>query len=31
LPASGRLELRRPDGNYAPVELAIRSALDEVG
>jgi hypothetical protein len=26
LPASGRLELTRSDGNYAPVELAIRSA-----
>jgi hypothetical protein len=28
LPASGRLELRRADGEYAPVEAAIRSARD---
>src|SRR3954470_21174683 len=28
-PASGRLELTRADGDYAPVELAIRSALDD--
>jgi hypothetical protein len=27
LPASGRLELAREDGNYAPVEVAIRTAL----
>jgi hypothetical protein len=27
LPASGRLELTRPDGDYAPVEIAIRTAL----
>jgi hypothetical protein len=27
LPASGRLELTRPGGDYAPVEIAIRSAL----
>ena len=30
LPASGRLELRRADGEYAPVEIAIRAALDDV-
>jgi hypothetical protein len=29
LPASGRLELRRDDGDYAPVEIAIRAALDD--
>jgi hypothetical protein len=28
LPASGRLELTRPDGDYAPVEIAIRTALE---
>jgi len=28
-PASGRLELTRADGDYAPVELAIRSALHD--
>jgi hypothetical protein len=28
LPASGRLELTRPDGDYAPVETAIRTALN---
>ena len=27
LPSSGRLELTRPDGDYAPVETAIRMAL----
>jgi hypothetical protein len=27
LPAAGRLELTRPDGDYAPVEIAIRRAL----
>jgi hypothetical protein len=30
LPVSGRLELRRPDGEYAPVEIAIRAALGDV-
>jgi hypothetical protein len=30
LPASGRLELTRPDGDYAPVEVAIRRALEGV-
>jgi hypothetical protein len=30
LPASGRLELTRPDGDYAPVEIAIRTALNDV-
>jgi hypothetical protein len=29
LPSSGRLELTRPDGDYAPVEVAIRTALDD--
>lgn len=27
LPAAGRLELTRPDGDYAPVETAIRAVL----
>jgi hypothetical protein len=30
LSASGRLELRRADGEYAPVEIAIRAALEDV-
>jgi hypothetical protein len=30
LPAAGRLELTRPDGDYAPVEMAIRTALNDV-
>ena len=30
LPAAGRLELTRPDGRYAPVEIAIRAALAPV-
>jgi hypothetical protein len=29
LPASGRLHLAREDGDYAPVEIAIRAALGE--
>jgi hypothetical protein len=29
LPAAGRLELTRPDGDYAPVEIAIRTALND--
>jgi hypothetical protein len=28
LPISGRLELTRPDGDYAPVEIAIRTAVN---
>ena len=31
LPASGRLELMREDGDYSPVELAIRTALAKSG
>ncbi|HXW08379.1 MAG TPA: phytanoyl-CoA dioxygenase family protein [Vicinamibacterales bacterium] len=30
LPASGRLHLTREDGNYAPVEIAIRTAIGRV-
>ncbi len=30
LPTSGRLELTRADGNYAPVEIAIRTAVNDV-
>jgi hypothetical protein len=30
LPSAGRLELTRPDGDYAPVEVAIRTALGDV-
>jgi hypothetical protein len=29
LPSSGRLELTRPGGDYAPVETAIRTALND--
>jgi hypothetical protein len=29
VPASGRLELARPHGDYAPVEVAIRAALEK--
>jgi hypothetical protein len=29
MPAAGQLELTRPDGDYAPVEIAIRVALHD--
>jgi hypothetical protein len=29
LPSSGRLELTRAGGDYAPVEIAIRRALND--
>jgi hypothetical protein len=31
LPSSDRLELTRLDGDYAPVETAIRAALNDAG